>query len=176
MRSLFERVRCSAWRTASSRSLSVAFAWSDCIARLCCESCCVRNLRGRSSVRSNSLHCVIASMKTWRVSRTPLAHLSSSRRARPCAIGRLNTVRDSFKIGCVRRQIMGFDNPASTHFSSASRPWKTRCVEPAITCVLLRKPIRWRASFPCRKCSTRCRHRKGKTTKYWVFRVDDDYL
>lgn len=67
MRSLFERVRCSAWRRASSSSFSVAFALSNCIVRLCCDSFCARNLRSSSSVRSNSLHCMIASMKTWSV-------------------------------------------------------------------------------------------------------------
>jgi hypothetical protein len=173
VRSLFERVRCSAWRSASSSSFSVAFAWSTCIVRLCCESSCVRNLRSSSSVRSNSLHCMIASMKTWRVSRAFLTHffifaLSVTVCDRPVkCCSRL--VQNCLSQASDHELRLSLDNPASTHFSSASRLWKTRCAELAITRVLLRKTIRWCVSFPCRKCSTRRRHRKGKTTKYWVF-------
>jgi hypothetical protein len=176
MRSLFERVRCSAWRSASSSSFSVAFAWSTCIVRLCCESSCVRNLRRSSSVRSNSLHGMIASMKTWSVSHASLIFALSvtvcDRPVKCCS----RLVQNRMSQASDHELRLSLDNPASTHFSSASRLWKTRCAELAITCVLLRKTTRWRVSFPCRKCSTRRRHRKGKTTKYWVFRACDDYL
>ena len=169
MRSLFERVRCSAWRRASSSSFSVAFALSNCIVRLCCDSFCARNLRSSSSVRSNSLHCMIASMKTWSVPHASFIFTLSVTVCEWPTKCCSQAVQNWLSQASDHELPQSFDNPASTHFSSASRLWKTRCAELSITRVLLRKTTRWRVSFPCRKCSTRRCHRKGKTTKYWVF-------